>query len=462
MPSCGLQGTERFTESCRSLSKEGELSKVRNKKSSSNQANPDAKDISERIISAKELDEYIAGFHFTGKPRAEIRNTEICEQIIDGFPVKKYINEFWTSKQRNACSLHEISYRACFKPQLPRFFIELLTKPGDTVYDPFGGRGTTVIEAALCKRKGISNDINPLSEIMAYPRLFLPNISDVKERLNEIELDKTKKSDTDLSMFYHEETLAELLSLKEYLSNRKKIGEEDLTDKWIRMVATSRLTGHSTGFFSVYTLPPNQAVSKERQIIINKSREQTPEYRDVKKLIIRKSVQLLGSISDTEMNNLVDVGKYAKFVNSDSRYTKEIPDNSVQLTVTSPPFLNIVNYSEDNWLRCWFNEIDSDDVGNKITMAKTVEEWSGIMGDVFKELFRITKNGGWVAFEVGEIRNKSVCLDDYVVPLGIDAGFELFGVLINEQKFTKTSNIWGMSNNKVGTNSNRIVIFVKE
>ena len=48
------------------------------------------------------------------------------------------------SKQRAASSLHEVSYRACFKPQLPRFFIERLTEPGDVVYDPFMGRGTTV------------------------------------------------------------------------------------------------------------------------------------------------------------------------------------------------------------------------------------------------------------------------------------------------------------------------------
>src|SRR5438093_12031554 len=50
-----------------------------------------------------------------------------------------FINEFWTAKQRQAHSLHEISYRACFKPQLPRCFIDRLTQPGDLVYDPFIG-----------------------------------------------------------------------------------------------------------------------------------------------------------------------------------------------------------------------------------------------------------------------------------------------------------------------------------
>src|SRR5215468_3116983 len=61
----------------------------------------------------------------------------------DAVPV--FVNEFWTSKQRAASSLHEISYRACFKPQLPRFFAERLTTAQDTVYDPFLGRGTTTI-----------------------------------------------------------------------------------------------------------------------------------------------------------------------------------------------------------------------------------------------------------------------------------------------------------------------------
>src|ERR1051325_5964913 len=45
-----------------------------------------------------------------------------------------YVNEFGTPRQRAASSLHEISYRACFKPQLPRFLIERLTEPGGVVY----------------------------------------------------------------------------------------------------------------------------------------------------------------------------------------------------------------------------------------------------------------------------------------------------------------------------------------
>ncbi|MEW6712930.1 MAG: DNA methyltransferase, partial [Candidatus Riflebacteria bacterium] len=94
-------------------------------------------------------------------------------------PVNKTCDEFWTAKQRQLHSLHYAnSYRASFKPELPDYFIKKLTKPGDTVGDPFGGRGTTVLQAALLKRKGLSNDVNPLSERLAYPKVNPVTVSE--------------------------------------------------------------------------------------------------------------------------------------------------------------------------------------------------------------------------------------------------------------------------------------------
>ena len=98
----------------------------------------------------------LRAFSFNGKPTVEVD--------IDG--VHHFANEFWTARQRQAHSIHEISYRASFKPQLPEFFIERLTGVGDTVYDPFSGRGTTAVQAALMGRRPIANDINPLSDIL--------------------------------------------------------------------------------------------------------------------------------------------------------------------------------------------------------------------------------------------------------------------------------------------------------
>ena len=403
----------------------------------------------------KSFQSHLTNFIFEEDGR---QSRTVVEEIqIAGKRIPKFINEFWTSKQRQAHSLHEVSYRACFKPQLPRFFIERLTKEGDVVYDPFSGRGTTILEAALLGRNIIANDINPLSKILSQPRLFVPSVEEISNHLEEISLRNKKKSELDLSMFYHKRTLDEIIALHFYL---QKNGE-DKVGSWVRMVATNRLTGHSKGFFSVYTLPPNQATSQESQRKINIQRKQKPEYRDTKQIILKKSKQLQKNVSDKERTTLNRIAKNALFLTEDARQTKKIPSNSVQLTVTSPPFLDVVQYAQDNWLRCWFNGIDAKKIGKNITMSKTIEEWCEVMQDVFVELHRITKKNGHVAFEVGEVRNGKIALDEFVVELGMQAGFVCEGIMINQQVFTKTANIWGISNNAKGTNTNRIVIFRK-
>lgn len=401
------------------------------------------------------LDDYLEHFLAAdGSPTS--RDTVIC----GGIEVPRYRNEFWTARQRQASSIHEISYRACFKPQLPRFFINLFTQPGDVVYDPFSGRGTTAIEAALLQRRVIANDINPLSAILARPRLSPPDLAEVAERLGTIPRVQGRRRDgTDLSMFYHPKTRAEIVAMRRYLLGLD--GDEDAVDRWIRMVATNRLTGHSKGFFSVYTLPPNQAVSPESQRRINKKRHQKPEYRDTHALVLKKSRQLLNRLSTEEQTALRSASRDALFLTGNADETPIIPDDAVALTVTSPPFLDIVQYAKDNWLRCWFNGLDAAAIGARITTARTVEEWQEVMGRVFAELFRVTRPGGRVAFEVGEVRRGRVALDEHVVPLGAGAGFLPEGIMVNSQTFTKTSNIWGITNNAGGTNTNRIVIFRK-
>lgn len=375
---------------------------------------------------------------------------------------RRFSAELWTSAQRKASSIHEISYRACFKPQLAGFFIERFSEKGDLIYDPFGGRGTTVIEAGLLGRQVVQNDINPLSVLLTKPRFFVPSLRAVSDRLSLVSRDYAPGPDLDLSMFYDPATEKEILALREFLSVNRKQEEDDEVNAWIRMVATNRLTGHSSGFFSVYTLPPNQAVSPGSQVKINIKRQQVPPYRDTHEIIMKKTRTLTRNLTVNERERLRNAGNSGIFLTGDAASTPEIQDNSVQLTVTSPPFLNIVQYSKDNWLRCWFNDIDDIAIGKKITMTPSLGVWVAMISGVFVELFRVTRPGGYVAFEVGEVKNKTVRLDEHVIPAGISAGFQCECILINQQEFTKTSNIWGVGNNNSGTNTNRIVLFRKE
>ena len=371
--------------------------------------------------------------------------------------VDTYTNEFWTSRQRAANRLHEVSYRACFKPQLPRFFIERLTAEGDVVYDPFMGRGTTALEAALLGRVPFGNDINPLSEILLRPRLEPPAFEEVEERLAEMPLDDPGEMPDDLHVFYHAETLRELCSLMRYLNSREAEGSLDRVDRWIRMVAVNRLTGHSSGFFSVYTMPPNQAVSVESQRKINARREQKPPRRDVPALILKKTGSLLGALGAEERAVLEKVSERTLLLTGEAASTPELRDGTVSLVVTSPPFLDVVDYARDNWLRCWFCGISADEV--PITIAHDLKDWQEVMARVFEEVARVLAPGGHVAFEVGEVRRGEVLLEEAVIPCGLRARLDPVLVLINDQEFTKTANCWGVSNRRKGTNTNRVVLF---
>lgn len=357
------------------------------------------------------------------------------------------VDEFWTSKQRAGHSLHEVSYRACYKPQLPEYFIKKFCKTEAVVYDPFMGRGTTLIEAQLYGHRVIGNDINPLAKILTAPRLNPPTLEQVETRLQEIHLSTDAEVNTELLVFFHEDTLREIYGWRTYFQQERV----DPVDAWLQMVACSRLTGHSTGFFSVFTLPPNLATSIVAQRKINEKRNQIPEYRNTKELILRKSKQLL-------RHNLPDCFRRddAILLTESADSTSQIADESVDLVVTSPPFLDTIDYMQDNWLRMWFCGIEIEQ--GKIWQLKSLEDWVDRMTDVLAELHRVLKHGGRIAFEVGEVRNGTVFLENAVVKASLDVGLVPETLMINAQHFTKTANCWGVSNNKKGTNSNRIVI----
>jgi hypothetical protein len=390
---------------------------------------------------------------------------QVTRKLVTTFPgangqpreVPTFVNEFWTAKQRQASSLHEISYRACFKPQLPRFFIERLTQPGEVVYDPFMGRGTTVLEAALLGRVPCGCDINPLSVVLTQPRLRPPSLADVAQRLRQIDFASAKEFPEELLVFFHADTLRAIASLKEYLLARRAAKSIDSVDDWICLLALNRLTGHSPGFFSVYTLPPNQAVSVKSQRKINADRNQTPPPRDVPKLILKKTRILLRDCDAAALRVLANVAPKTVLLTQPAARTPELPSGSVSLVVTSPPFLNVVDYATDNWLRCWFLGIDAKSV--KLTVPRKLDAWQAAMTEVFRELNRVLKPGGCVAFEVGEVHAGKTKLEEAVLPCGVTAGLEPELVLINDQEFTKTANCWGVDNMAKGTNTNRIVLF---
>lgn len=362
--------------------------------------------------------------------------------------------EFWTAKQRDGHSIHEVSYRACYKPQLPAYFIDRYAEPGEWIYDPFMGRGTTLIEAKLRGYNVVGNDVNPLSEILTAPRLCLQDLNAIQNRIENLQLEPLPIEDEDLLVFFQAKTLQELYAWRHYFKSRRQAGTFDSIDAWIQMVACNRLTGHSKGFFSVYTLPPNQATTLNAQRRINEKRQQKAEYRDTKELIFKKSKSLLRH----PLPENYDSTRSTLLCRS-ADHTPELPDESVQLIITSPPFLDIVNYVGDNWLRNWFCQCEPE--AGKLWQLRKLEDWTAKMVASLREMSRVLKPNGRIALEVGEVRKGKLKLEEQIILAGQAAGLKVEYTLINTQNFTKTANCWGVQNNTRGTNSNRIVLFSK-
>ena len=105
------------------------------------------------------------------------------------------------------------------------------------------------------------------------------------------------------------------------------------------------------------------------------------------------------------------------------------------MVVTSPPFLDTIDYMQDNWLRMWFCGIEIEQ--GKIWQLKSLEDWVARMTDVLAELYRVLKHGGRIAFEVGEVRNGTVFLENAVVKASLDVRLVPEMLMINAQHSRK-------------------------
>ena len=389
------------------------------------------------------------------------RSLELVEdKTAEANGYKRFIGELWTAKQRQMHSLHYVvSYRASFKPELPDFCIRRYSEKGAVVLDPFTGRGTTALQANLLGRVAWACDVNPLAVLMTQAKTNPIGLDEVVLRLNTMNFRRPVNlkgfSDT-FAPFYHPDTYRELINLR-----RAVAAQPDRINRFIELIAISRLHGHSPGFFSVYSFP-QISIPPERQAAINKKRHQVPDYRAVAPRIIKKSAQAL---RDGFSSEFFAVSSANSIEVSDSRSISWAPNNSVDLVVTSPPFLDKVDYITDNWLEQWFAGVDEKKFRKSLVMVNSLERWSSFMHDVLSEMLRVLKPKSHAVIEVGEVETSQgiICLDEVVADIAASIShpekrFVVDEVLVNQQEFTKLANCFNVDNNKKGTNTNRLVV----
>lgn len=102
---------------------------------------------------------------------------------------------------------------------------------------------------------------------------------------------------------------------------------------------------------------------------------------------------------------------------------KELPDNSVHLMITSPPYNVSKEYDED----------------------LSLKEYLGLLRNSFKETYRVLVNGGRACINVANLGRKPyIPLSDYISTMMIELGFNMRGEIIwNKASSASPSTAWG-------------------
>ncbi|HSU72922.1 MAG TPA: DNA methyltransferase, partial [Candidatus Binatia bacterium] len=245
---------------------------------------------------------------------------------------------------------------------------------------------------------------------------------------------------------YHPDTYKQLRALQKQLIDTP-------VDTLIKAIILGRLHGHSPSFFSVWTFNVI-SLSAEQIKAQSAKRGAKPTFRDVRPSILKKAQTILrDTIPTVGESNIIEAP------------AQKLPleSGTVDLVVTSPPFLGVVNYIDDNWLRFWFLGYDREKLRNILVQTNDLDEYKTFILATMKEMYRVLKSGKRCIIEVGDVNHKSkkLLLDHTIVELAGEAGFVVEKILINHIDAPKISRAFGRPGREVGTKTNRCVILKK-
>lgn len=225
------------------------------------------------------------------------------------------------------------------------------TERGDTVFDPFCGRGTTVFESLLNDRNASGVDINPVAACIAGAKADTPTLWSVNTRLDRLKENLSRANEIAVPKgdffraCFHEITLQQILFLRDELD-----WQNSRVDRFIAAVILGALHGesHKTPNCLSNRMPRTISTKPDYSVRWWKAKGLTAPKRDtfeiVKRLaeyrLFRERPTLRGRV---KLRDARQAGRAFPSL-----------ENQVNLIVTSPPYLDTTDYCEDQWLRSWF------------------------------------------------------------------------------------------------------------
>jgi DNA modification methylase len=350
--------------------------------------------------------------------------------------IENFVTPWANQSSREFDSWHAMcSYLGAFPPPLANYFIRYFTKKGDIVFDPFSGRGTTALEARILNRKSIATDLNPIALALSEAKNNSLTKDEIFMRIDELEKkyddslyqQEANAQPVEVHLIFHPRTLAELCYLR-----RKLLKSERPVDKYLIGITLGVLHGgeraNGTSGYASIDMPNTFSMSPDYVRKFVQTNQLNRFYRNLFGLLREKTERLYKKHAGLKQSGIV--------VRANAKHLSEVEalkpfHKKVSLILTSPPYLGIVNYAKQNWIRGWFLHNDPIKISAELDDDLTLEEWVQFSKAVALQLKTFLKKDGVAVFIIGDVAKSRTS----VIPLARE-----FARMIRDQKIFK--NVW--------------------
>ncbi len=299
-------------------------------------------------------------------------------------------------------SMHQLApYVGKLKSGMVRVLIEMYSRLGDVVLDPFCGAGVVPVECIIMGRHAIGNDLSPYAYVITRGKLSAPlseqdALREAEDALQEIESRARTVVINDVPewvrKFFHPDTLKEIVSAFQVLRERQN---------YFLMACLLGILHHVRPGFLSYPashLTPYLRLKKYPA-------EQYPkmyEYRDLRSRIIAKVIRAYRRIGFTQVRN-----QMTWQVLQENAMNLSLPSNSIDAIISSPPYFGALDYARDNRLRLWFLGVsDWKEWGRCLTARDQV--YKPQMKLCLVEMDRVLKEEAYCILVLGDVERNGV------------------------------------------------------
>lgn len=305
----------------------------------------------------------------------------------------------WSSASTTAtdCTFHQISpYIGRMKTSMARFLVTEFSEQGDMVVDPFCGSGVVVLEAAKEGRQVLAGDWNPYAVTLTKAKLLSSTNIDFAEKDLRCVWDYSRKlvSNQDLRSvppwvraFFHRETLRNALAFRDACVEH---------DNAFLLACLLGILHHQRPGFLSY--PSSHLVPYCRNRKFPKA--VFPHLYTERDVLSRLQAKVRRTFRRPPPPFLFP----REVVHTDARNFPQVDD--IGAVITSPPYMNELDYVRDNRLRLWF--IDRAlPVGLELSARNRESAYTELLHAVCTRLTPHIRLGGYFILVVGEaVRGK--------------------------------------------------------